>query len=163
MIRKLLAVAAVWVLAVGLAHAQGVPKKGTVKGTFSWYAVGKIHEMEQSHLVFTGEFGGVFLSEPAGGVLDRAAVSCPGINDIYLEGSNSYAYGTCVVTDKDGDKIFVTWNNRGSAFVRPNGDARWTGGTGKYAGIKATGKFDTTVLVPTNSGFSVWNMPYELP
>lgn len=163
MIRKLLAVATLLLLSGGIAFGQGIPKKGTVKGTFGWYAVGKIHEVEPAHIVFTGEFGGVFLSEPAGGVLDRAAVTCPGLNDVYLDGRESHAVGVCVITDKDGDKIFATWSNRGAPLVRPNGDVRWTGGTGKYAGIKATGRFDTTVLAPTNSGFSVWNMPYELP
>lgn len=162
MIRKLMAVVVAFALGTGVTFAQGVAKKGTVKGTFAWYAVGKLHEMEQGHLLFTGEFGGVFLSETPGGMLDRAAVTCPGINDVYLDGRESYAYGACVITDKDGDKIFVSWNNRGAPLTRPNGESRWTGGTGKYAGIKGTGRFDTTVLAPTSSGFSVWNMPYEL-
>jgi hypothetical protein len=143
-----------------------MPKKGSFTGKFGWYAVGKVTELEKGRLFFTGEFSGVFFNDKSGGALDGIGVQCPGVNEIIFgaDGGKSVANGVCTLIDMEGDRIYSRWAISGSFPVGTEpADWEFTGGTGKYAGIKATGRFDTTVLAPTNSGFSIWNMPYELP
>ncbi|HTW28489.1 MAG TPA: hypothetical protein VME92_15290 [Acetobacteraceae bacterium] len=43
--------------------------------------------------------------------------------------------GSCAKTDKDGDRIFYTWDSNGWAF---------TGGTGKFKGLTGKGVFTTS-------------------
>ena len=53
--------------------------------------------------------------------------------------------GNCVYSDKDGDKLFESFDGLEGA---------WTGGTGKYAGI--TGSLDLTdVVITTESGYEM--------
>ena len=50
------------------------------------------------------------------------------------------------------------------AFPGPcNGTFQWTGGTGKYTGIKGSNKFYGVTIAPTASGYSVWEGSWELP
>jgi hypothetical protein len=68
---------------------------------------------------------------------DNLAIHC-------LEATSSrpdaYKYeGTCIQTDSDGDKIFMTYGGAKS------GTMQWIGGTGKYEGL--TGQGDLGVVV----------------
>ena len=40
---------------------------------------------------------------------------------------------------------------------------QWTGGTGKYRGIKGNNKFYGVTIAPTASGYSSWEGSWELP
>lgn len=145
------------------ASAADLPKRGSISGKFGWYGIGKISEVGKGHLVFVGEFNGPFIADAGGGFMHGATVNCFGMNDIHLDNQESSAQGYCILTDADGDKAYSQWSNKGAAMSRPGGDNTWIGGTGKYAGIKGTNKFDTTVS-PHGAGVSVWHSgSYELP
>jgi len=47
--------------------------------------------------------------------------------------------GTCVMTARDGAKVFVTWTCEAYAFVGCNGDFTVTGGEGRLEGIHGGG------------------------
>lgn len=149
-------------LAAGTASAADLPKKGTISGKFGWYGIGKVSEVGKGHFVFVGEFNGPFIADSGGGFAHGATVNCFGINDVRLDGAESSAQGYCIVIDADGDKAYSKWSNKGGPASRPGGDNTWIGGTGKYAGLKGTNKFDTTVS-PHGAGVSVWHSgSYEL-
>jgi hypothetical protein len=143
--------------------AADLPKKGKFTGNFGWYAVGKPHELEQNHLYWVGEFGGTFFNDDGKGFMHQSSIVCPGTNDIRLDGSPGGAQGNCIVTDKEGDKAFLWWKCVGPFPGPCNGDFQWTGGTGKYAGIKGNSKFYAVTIAPTSSGYSVWTASWELP
>ena len=87
---------------------------------------------------------------------------CPGMNDL-LKGVSLASQGYCIVTDKDGDKAFVAW--KGRKETEPNkggGDFQWTGGTGKYSGIKGNNTFEDVFVTP-NSGYSLQKDEWQLP
>ena len=156
-------------LAVGLtlafsnADAADLPKKGTFTAKFGWNSSGKTYEMEKNHVFWVGDFTGTLFNDKAGGIMDGAAVSCPGTNDIRLDGQTSSAQGQCIVTDAQGDKAFASWWSKGP-FPGPfHGEFTWTGGTGKYAGIKGTSKFSAMMTPPTSSGYCLWDAAWELP
>ena len=75
-------------------------------------------------------------NDAGSGFMHGTAWVCPGMNDL-LKGVSLASQGYCIVTDKDGDKAFVAW--KGRKETEPNkggGDFQWTGGTGKYTGLK---------------------------
>lgn len=158
-----------WALAAGLAVSFGsataadLPKKGAFTAKFGWNSTGKTFEMDKGRLYWVGEFTGTLFNDKAGGIMDHAAVACPGTNDVRLDGQISSAQGNCIVTDAQGDKAFASWWSKGP-FPGPfSGEFTWTGGTGKYAGIKGTSKFSAMITAPTTSGYCLWDATWELP
>ena len=65
-----------------------------------------------------------------------------------------------MITDKDGDKAFVSWASEGDNASGP-GTFTYTGGTGKYTGISGTNKFLGVTEINwsdgTATGYSTWN------
>lgn len=160
---------AAWALASGLAVSAGfaaaaeLPKKGTFAAKFGWNSTGKTFEMGKDRLYWVGEFTGTLFNDRTGGIMDHAAVTCPGTNDIRLDGATSSAQGNCIVTDAEGDKAFATWWSKGP-FPGPfQGEFTWTGGTGKYTGIKGVSRFSAMMTPPTTSGYCRWDAAWELP
>jgi hypothetical protein len=85
---------------------------------------------------------GIVKSKEAAKTLDNHAIHC-------LEESRARAdgykfTGTCIETDADGDKIFMTYEGPES------GPLSLIGGTGKYAGIEGSGTW-TVTDAPGNS------------
>jgi hypothetical protein len=75
-------------------------------------------------------------------VLDNLAIRC--IEDAKAR-REGYAYsGTCVQTDGDGDKIFMTFEGA------ETGTIEWIGGTGKYEDVLGKGTW-SVVDAPGNS------------
>jgi hypothetical protein len=75
-------------------------------------------------------------------VLGNLAIRC--IEDAKVR-RNGYAYsGTCVQTDSDGDKIFMTFEGAETGAIE------WIGGTGKYEDILGKGTW-SVVDAPGNS------------
>lgn len=164
--RKITLAACLLALVAGGAHAQAMPKKGSFTGKFGWYAVGKVTELEKGRLFFTGEFSGVFFNDKAGGVMDGIGVQCPGVNEIIFgaDGAKSTANGVCTLIDPDGDRIYSRWAISGSFPVGTEpADWEFTGGTGKYTGIKGKNKFQCVNNPAASTGYCKWWVNYELP
>lgn len=144
-------------LSLNTANAADQARKGTFTAKFGWNSVGKTYEMEKNRLFWVGDFTGTLFNDKSGGFMDRAAVSCPGTNDIRLDGQTSVAQGNCIVTDAQGDKAFASWWSKGP-FPGPfHGEFTWTGGTGKFTGIKGSSKFSAVMTPTTASGYCLWD------
>lgn len=152
----------VGVLVLGLsvtAHAQ-LAKEGTYTSHFGWYASGKTLDLEKDHTLFLGEYNGTNFNDDGKGFLHHTSVVCPGMAETVKKVTN--AHGNCVVTDKDGDKVFLVWKCKdpGSGC---KGDFQWTGGTGKYTGITGNNTFTGFGITPTASGYALWKGEWKLP
>lgn len=139
-------------------------KEGTFTAHFGWYAVGNTFEIggDKNHVFFVGEFSGTVFNDAGKGFLHLAAVVCPGVDDITNRVSNAHGY--CTITDQDGDKIYVVWKCKGGP--RCEGDFQWTGGTGKYTGIKGDNTFygvHENITGLTLQGYSIWKGEWKLP
>jgi hypothetical protein len=75
--------------------------------------------------------------------------------------TGAQAHGYCTVTDEDGDKAFVIWQCKGQP--RCDGDFQWTGGTGKYTGLKGQTSFTGIPIGSTASGYSLFTGNWQLP
>ena len=97
---------------------------------------------------------GIVRSEEAGKTLDNLAIHC-------LEESRARAdgyrfSGTCVETDKDGDKIFMTYEGPES------GPVALIGGTGKYAGVTGSGTWTVTDAPGNTPSQFLFTLDYSL-
>jgi hypothetical protein len=154
--------AMVLVLVFG-AHAEAqLPKQGAYSGHFGWNAtVVKFIELEKDHVFYGVEDGGTFFNDAGSGFLHLTAVRCIAVGETN-KGETISDNGNCVVTDKDGDKAFLAYKCKGTP--RCQGDFQWTGGIGKYTGIKGNNTFHGGTIVPgLLQGYSVWKGEWQLP
>lgn len=155
----------VGVLAMGLVVSGALaelPKQGKYRGMFGARAAGTVHELEKGHIFFVGGFSGVFFNDNANGFMDQSAVECPGVNDI-VDGVAVTNGGYCIVTDRDGDKAFLVWKGKDTSPGVGGGDFQWTGGTGKYIGIKGNNTFRYTAISNTQASSVMWEGEWQLP
>lgn len=150
------------VLGVGVTAEAQLAKQGTYRGMLGARAVGTVHEIDKGHVFFVGAFSGVFFNDVANGFLDKSSVECPGVNDI-VNGLSMGNHGYCIVTDKDGDKAFQVWKGKDTSPNVGAGDFQWTGGTGKYSGIKGNGTYRYTGIGTTSTYSVVWEGAWQLP
>jgi hypothetical protein len=158
--RRLTAVAALVI--AGLAAPASAADK--VVGEFGWFGVGKTYELEKGHYFWVGEFSGSFFNDKGeGSTFHRAGVKCPGWLDLDFNTKRSQGGGTCIVTELDGDQVFLSWRNAGAPGPggRGPGTFEYTGGTGKYKGISGSNTFVGVTQVNyadgTASGYASWN------
>ena len=125
------------IFAVALLSAPAAAQKtGTYTGKWGFQGVGQTYEIGKGHVFFVGMFHGVFFNDVAGGFLDKTEWTCPGVNDI-VDGVSASAHGYCIATDKDGDKVFVQWQEvKGTGPGAGTGTNQLTGGTGKFSGVQ---------------------------
>ena len=153
-------------LLAGAAQAEDLAKTGTYSGVFGWLGDGTVHELEENHIFWVGDFTGIFLNDAGKGFLHHAAVECPGADDMDFNKSTERAMGYCIATDADGDKAYLIWRCEGDTVTCP-GTFEWTGGTGKYAGLTGNNTF-TGISGPINqsgrqSGTAPWKGEWKLP
>jgi hypothetical protein len=70
---------------------------------------------------------------------------------------NEYRYsGTCVQTDGDGDKLFMTYDGSQS------GQIKWIGGTGKYKDVSGSGTLGVTAAPGGDSRLFAYTLSYDV-
>jgi hypothetical protein len=151
------------VVAVSLslsALSADLPKSGKYSGHYGWTFTGQVQKLGEDRVVYAGMVPGVMFNNEGKGFMHKARVDCTLFNDVNKGRAN--ANGTCVVTDADGDKVFVEWRCAGVMPACP-GTERFVGGTGKYKGISGDQKFQGNFIGDTGAGWSDWSGEYKLP
>ena len=143
-----------------VAQAQ-IAKSGKFTAHFGFFGVGTAHPVEEGHLFWVGEFSGTVFNDAGNGIFHRASSKCPAVSDIFL-GGEANLHGYCILTDSDGDQAFIAWKCNGPALVSCSGDFQWTGGTGKYTGIRGDNTFQG-IFVTQTEGYALWQAEYRLP
>jgi hypothetical protein len=150
------------VLAVTRSVSAQLAKQGTYTSQFSWHVMPKALPLEKDHTFFLDEYVGTNLNDAHQGFLHEAAVVCDGIVD--LVAGVSHAQGYCTATDRDGDKAFSSYKcDSPKPGARCEGDFHWTGGTGKYIGLKGDNSFNAGTIPNTSSGYAIWKGEWALP
>jgi hypothetical protein len=97
-------------------------------------------------------------------MFDKMSAHCAALN--VASGDKKYIDGACVLADKDGDKIFSTFDTRDLDKAQPEmncGTHIITGGTGKYKGITGTEPF-ACIAMPAlagGSGYTAMDIPHN--
>lgn len=146
-----------------MAEEGPLPKQGQFSGKFGWWAVGKVYQLGKDQIYWNGEFNGTFFNDAGAGFLHGSSWVCPGHNEL-RSGIPQGSGGRCVVTDMDGDRMFVTWEGgQGSVPMKFNGTAQFVGGTGKYTGIQGRQTFHAGPVPTTEQGFGLFKGEWKLP
>ena len=158
---------AVFAFAVALfleagAEAQQLPKSGKYTGKYLNSAtVYKLIELEKDHSFVQELVEGVFLNDLGEGFLHGAGTTCPVIGEVTKAGFTGN--GWCVMTDQSGDKAFLVWKCGPLDGGGCEGDFQWTGGTGKFVGLKGNNWFAAHPIANTNQEIVQWKGEWQLP
>jgi hypothetical protein len=132
-----------------------LPKSGAVK--LAAYAVCRsaaIVDMGPVGSNSSAECIGIVKTQDGSKLLDNLAIRCLEEAKARPEG---YAFtGTCIQTDSDGDKIFMTYEGPESGTVE------WIGGTGKYGDIAGTGTWSVADAPGNNASLFAFTLSYDV-
>ena len=97
-------------------------------------------------------------------MLDKMSAQCAALN--VASGDKKYIDGACVLADRDGDKIFSTFDTRDLDKSQPEmncGTHIITGGTGKYKGITGSEPFACIALpaLAGPGGYTAMTIPHN--
>jgi hypothetical protein len=154
-------------------HAEEV----TIKAMSPWQAEGKFFLVQENQALFIGAFGGIMFVATKQGALDTARLLCPGMVEVNLDDGKQSGEGRCIITAKDGDRVYAGWNCAGEHGAGCQGRFTLLGGTGKFNGITGQSDFlirsDIAAYVAdlagesvqaTARGMAVWPaLTYKLP
>ena len=152
---------ALWILIAAIAScgpalaADAFPNSGQAK--LAAYAVCRsavIVDMGPVGSNSSAECTGIVKTRDGSKVLDNLAIRC-------MEESKArpggYAFtGTCIQTDGDGDKIFMTYEGPES------GDIALLGGTGKYQDITGKGTWSVADAPGNTAQFFAFTLTYDM-
>jgi hypothetical protein len=118
-----------------LCSAAPLPQEGKLDFDLCFAGTVQHTEVGPQHAVGSFESLGSIYSRVAAGPFDRQGVRCLGTYQL-VEGKH-LGVGYCIHVDLDGDKWIERWE------AGPDFSGTWTaiGGSGKYAGMQASGNF----------------------
>ena len=130
-------------LAPGFTKAEPIEKKGTTPYV-THFIFRPVHSLDVEGLGKVSALEAVGTTENMKGekMLDKMSARCVALN--VDSGQKKYIDGACVLADKDGDKIFSTFDTRELDKTQAKMDCGThviTGGTGKYKGITGSEPF----------------------
>lgn len=152
-------------LSGGLVLADPLPKKGTTPYV-THFVFRPLLTIDVPGLGTATALEAVGTTENMKGeaMLDKMSARCTAVN--IDSGPKKYIDGACVLTDKDGDKIFSTFDTRDLDKSQPDMDCGThiiTGGTGKYTGITGSEPFACHGLPPLagDGGYTSMDIPHN--
>jgi hypothetical protein len=116
------------------AFAAELPKEGSYDFTSCWSGVANTITFSTTHSAFSYEMTGTSLSNPPGGMFDKQAFRCVGVNASF----DGKASGTavCEAVQPDGDKLLNYFSVGSDGSVT----RQTVAGTGKFEGVVVTPK-----------------------
>ncbi len=126
-------------LILGASTGAAVAETTTISAVIPWQAQGRVFQTGVGTAQFLGSLEGIMYVETAAGAMDEAFVRCPIVQAIDLVEGTSSATGKCVIVTSPEDTAYADIACEGVAgFCR--GEFRFTGGAGRFEGIKGKGK-----------------------
>jgi hypothetical protein len=135
--------------------AEPLPKSGATK--LAAYAVCRslaIVDMGAEGSQSSAECNGVVKTQDGSKLFDNLAIRCLEESRARPEGYKFF--GTCVQTDGDGDKVFMTYEGPES------GPVEWLGGTGKYKDFAGSGSWTVADAPGNTSSLFAFTLSYEV-
>jgi hypothetical protein len=134
--------------------ADPLPKNGAAK--LAAYAVCRslaIVDMGPVGSQSSAECNGIVKTRDGSKLLDNLAIRC--IEESEARAAGYRFFGTCVQTDGDGDKLFMTYEGPES------GPVEWIGGTGKYKDIVGSGTWTVADAPGNTSTLFAFTLSYD--
>jgi hypothetical protein len=151
---------AVLVCCAGQSVAQA--QEGTVVALAAWQGQGRAFDLGGGEALFLGAFGGTMFVENAQGDLHAAQLLCPGTLEARA-GSDAYtSQGRCIITARNGDRVFAQWSCTGSIGAGCKGPFRLTGGTGRFQRIAGEGDIVLRIVLSEFVSLSKQESEHEM-
>lgn len=149
--RYFLCVAAILFMWSGNASSADWPKQGTTNYVVH-YVMQPIYTIDSGGLgkAVALELVGTTANMDGGKLMDKMVAHCVAVK--IDAGTAKYMNGGCTMADKDGDKIFTTFDTRELEGALPRftcGTHTITGGIGKYKGMTGKEAFNCNFLPAT--------------
>jgi hypothetical protein len=125
-------VALIGLASAGSAFAAEMPKEGSYDFNSCWSGVSNTIAFSKTHTASSYEMTGVNRSNPPGGLFDKLAFRCVGMNTSLDEKVSGTT--VCEGTDFDGDKRLTYFSIADGKVTR-----QFIAGTGKYDGMVESG------------------------
>jgi hypothetical protein len=162
---------------ITLAGAAYAAEEGTARATASWLAKGRYFQVQEDLALFVGAFAGSLYVETKQGAMDAAQLLCPGMIEINLNDGTQSGEGRCLITARDGAKVYAVWRCAGEHGSGCAGTFTLSGGTGRFKGITGQSDFEVRSelaelastageqsIEGTASGVAVWPaLTYKIP
>ena len=135
--------------------AEPLPKSGAAK--LAAYAVCRslaIVDMGAQGSQSSAECNGVVKTRDGSTLLTTSRYAASRSRERRPEGYKFF--GTCVQTDGDGDKIYMTYEGPES------GPVEWLGGTGKYKDVAGSGSWTVADAPGNTSSLFAFTLSYEV-
>jgi len=101
----------------------------------------------------SAECTGIVKSRDESKLLDNLAIRC--LEESKARPDGYKFFGTCIQTDADGDKLFMTYEGPES------GPVEWIGGTGKYKDVVGSGIWSVADAPGNNSSLFAFTLSYD--
>ena len=134
--------------------AEPLPQSGAAK--LAAYAVCRslaIVDMGPVGSQSSAECTGIVRTRDGSKVLDNLAIRC--LEEATARPEGYKFFGTCVQTDSDGDKLFMTYEGPES------GPVEWIGGTGKYNDMVGSGTWTVADAPGNTSSLFGFTLTYD--
>ncbi len=157
--------AAAWFISSGVVFAGPIEKKGTAPYV-THFIFRPLQTLDVSGVGTATLLEAVGTTENMKGekMFDKMSARCTALS--IDSGGKKYIDGACVLADKDGDKIFSTFDTRDVDKSQPDmscGTHLITGGTGKYAGITGSEPFACNPMpaLAGEGGYTAMDIPHN--
>jgi len=145
----------------GSAAAQSIPKSGSLALHTAFKGNGELHQVAEPRMYWFGTWLGISFNEAGSGLFHAAPVVCGGALEL-VNGAGP-SKGFCTFSD-GGDKVHGEWTGVTLTNAPYEGAGKFTGGTGKFAGVSGGWSFK---CIPVNLNAGQWScqqkMDYRLP
>jgi hypothetical protein len=135
--------------------ADSLPKSGAAK--LAAYAVCRslaIVDMGPAGSQSSAECNGIVKTQDGSKLFDNLAIRC--LEEARARPDGYRFFGTCVETDGDGDKIFMTYEGP------EGGPVEWIGGTGKYQDFAGSGSWTVADAPGNTPSLFAFTLSYEV-
>ncbi len=118
---------------------------------------------EEGHIVIAYEVAGITKNLEGKSLFDGWAYRETGVVDVNPKTGVGSGHGYGELTDKDGDKVYNTWEGKMIEGFWKGGTWNTIKGTGKFVGIKGSGTWHDNVYVAPKQSHVSWEGEVELP
>ena len=162
---KILALIALFTFALGLALASDALAGEKIKFRAVWYTV-KFEPLnvpgEEGRILYLVEWKGILTVFQGSKLLDGMALFNVGVLDMNTKTGIGSGHGVIECTDRDGDKIYTTYEAKGVKGLW-SGPWDFVRGTGKFEGLKGKATWSNVPNVAPNQNYSDCEGELEWP
>ena len=127
-------------LLLGLALPAAAAEDATIRAFAAWHGQGNLFETGATEVTFVGALSGTMYVDTDKGPLASGAMVCPVVVTINSDDGSQEGKGRCVISGKDGARVYAELTCTGIRLIGCDGDFKLTGGTGRFQGISGGGR-----------------------